>query len=134
MSDDTDGPGSSHFIAPPMEDLLARAKQATMNHYVASVERDNVPPTQRAMYVLKALDAQTVLDGGRVPTLEAEAAEVGVTVQTLAKTITDMANQSRAVELQRMKVNTELTEAFEGSATDPTPVLEVLNKYGIELT
>jgi hypothetical protein len=134
MSDDTDGPGSSHFIAPPMEDLLARAKQAALNHFVTHLEKDNIPATQRAVYVLKVMDAQAVLAGSRVNALEVEAAARGVTVQALATNIVTMAESTRAIESQRMVVNTELSQAYESNPTDPTAVLEVLNKHGIELT
>lgn len=128
----TQGPGSDSLIAPSAGALLDRAKASAMHFYVAQVEKDGVPATQRAMYVLKVFDAQTVLDGGSVPSLAAEAALTGDTPADLARKILALAAQSRAVELQRMRVNAELA-AVASSPADPTPLLRVLDRYGIDL-
>lgn len=113
---------------PDVSALKEQAKSAVMRHFVAVAESDDVSPTLRAMYVLKALMAREVLKGGTSDYIEAEAKKRGVTPLQMAQVIDDLAKHSEAVELKRMDANVDID-----AATDAHGVMAVLDNIGVSL-
>lgn len=94
-----------------IERLRERAKGLVMNYFVNLGESDGVPATLRAMYVMKAQQAEAVLAGGSSPMIEEEATIRGVPVLALAETIVAMSRESQALEMCRMRVNISIDES-----------------------
>lgn len=116
------------IFGPDLSKVREAAKAEVARHFVGQAEADGTPATLRAMYVMKAAEAGTVLAGGSSALIEGEAALRGVAPAELARTILDMAKQSADLELARMKVNVDID-----AAASHAEVVNILNKLGLEL-
>ncbi len=116
------------IFGPDIDPTREAAKAQVMQFFVAKAEADGTPPTLRALYVMKAAEAATVLAGGSSDLIEGEAKLRGVTPTELAQTISDMAKQSADLELARMKVNVQIE-----TATSTGEIVEILKTLGLYL-
>ena len=116
------------IFGPDLTAIREAAKNQVMRFFVAQAESDGTPATLRALYVMKAAEAEKVLAGGSSPLIEGEAAMRDVAPVVLAQTISDMAKQSADLELARMQANVDIENA--GSEAD---VVKILKKFGLLL-
>ncbi len=117
------GAGAQHLAA-----FKERAKQVVIDVMVRQAEADGVPATLRAMYAIKTAEARTVLAGGSSSFIEKEAELRQVQVQRLAALIVSMAEQSEAMELQRVAIGLRID-----AANDHATVVGELQKAGLKL-
>lgn len=112
----------------PISRLREAAKGRVQNHFVDIAESDGTPPTLRAMYVLKLQEAKRVLAGEPSQMIEEEAELRGLTPIEMATAISNMADQSRELEIARMRVNVQIEEAkSEGE------IVKILEGFGLSL-
>lgn len=114
------------IIGPNLEQVRERAKVQVMEHFVRQAEADGTPPTLRALYVMKAAEARTVLAGGSSILIEEEAALRGVSPTALAMTIVSMAEESAQLEVARMRVNVTIE-----SAATAADVVRIMSELGL---
>lgn len=104
------------IYGPDIALVKERAKEQVMWKFVEGAEADGTPPTLRALYVLKAQQAEAVLAGGSSDMIEQEADLRGVTAMQMAGVISAMATASSDMEIQRMTVNVAIEKATSESA------------------
>jgi hypothetical protein len=114
--------------ADDLDLVKARAKQVVIDVLVAKAEGDGVPATLRAMYAIKTAEARTLLAGGTSSFVEKEAELRGVPALALAGMIVGMAEQSEALELQRVALGLRID-----AAEDPAAVVQALEQAGLKL-
>lgn len=81
------------------------------------------------MYVLKLQEAKRVLADEPSLMIEQEAELRGLTPREMATVISNMAEQSRELEIARMKVNIQIEEA-----KNEAEVVEILESFGLALS
>lgn len=111
-----------------LQGLKDQAKQVVMNALVRAAERDGVPPTMRAMYVLKTAEARNVLLGEHSNFIAQEAAMRGITMEELAQQVITAAEESERAELQRVGLGLAIE-----AAEDHDTVVQVLSQAGLQL-
>jgi hypothetical protein len=116
------------IFGPDLSGLREYAKTQVMQFFVGKAEADGTPATLRALYVMKAAEAATVLAGGSSDLIEGEAALRGIEPVELAQTVSDMAKQSADLELARMKINVQIE-----AASTAGEIVEILKTLGIDL-
>ena len=118
-----------HGETIPLSETKERAKLLVMQTLVQHAEQsDNVPPTMRAMYVLKTTEAQNVLLGERSSFIEQEATLRGVQPSALAQLIVQTSQQMVQLELKRVGASLLID-----AATDESGVVSALETLGLVL-
>lgn len=116
------------IFGPPLAQVREVAKRTVQAHFVGIAESDGTQPTLRAMYVLKLQEAKRVLAGEPSQMIEEEAELRGLTPVEMATTISNMADQSRELEIARMRVNIQIEEA-----KSETEIVKILESFGLAL-
>ncbi|BAQ50278.1 hypothetical protein [Methylobacterium aquaticum] len=117
------------IFGPPLAQVREVAKRTVQAHFVGIAESDGTQPTLRAMYVLKLQEAKRVLADEPSLMIEQEAELRGLTPREMATVISNMAEQSRELEIARMKVNIQIEEA-----KNEAEVVEILESFGLALS
>ena len=117
------------IFGPPLDQVREVAKRTVQAHFVGIAESDGTQPTLRAMYVLKLQEAKRVLADEPSLMIEQEAELRGLTPREMATVISNMAEQSRELEIARMKVNIQIEDA-----KNEAEVVEILESFGLALS
>lgn len=116
------------IFGPDIERLRAEAKAAVLQHHYPADATDEPPAALAARYILKAVEARRVLDGGSSDYITLEAGVWGITPAQMAERIVAQGTADDARELARMQANADIA-----AAKDAEAIHRVLEPLGIIL-